>query len=124
MEWMILSISDVEQIVEVLIYFLQVPNVKWEDVGGLEDVKKSILDTVQVGLSVSLMPFSNNRLCWSGIYIFFPFLNNLNPYHFFSWAQKRDLRCLLIRNLSNKGYSRNFINLALGDNVLLCWPSV
>lgn len=22
---------------------------KWEDVGGLEDVKKSILDTVQVG---------------------------------------------------------------------------
>lgn len=29
--------------------FLQVPNVKWEDVGGLEDVKKSILDTVQVG---------------------------------------------------------------------------
>ncbi|MBA0795746.1 hypothetical protein Gohar_006582, partial [Gossypium harknessii] len=40
----------------------KVPNVKWEDVGGLEDVKKSILDTVQVGLSVSLMPFSNNRL--------------------------------------------------------------
>jgi SpoVK/Ycf46/Vps4 family AAA+-type ATPase len=27
-----------------------VPNVKWEDVGGLEDVKKSILDTVQVHL--------------------------------------------------------------------------
>lgn len=27
---------------------MQVPNVKWEDVGGLEDVKKSILDTVQV----------------------------------------------------------------------------
>lgn len=26
----------------------QVPNVKWEDVGGLEDVKKAILDTVQV----------------------------------------------------------------------------
>ncbi|XP_056168072.1 peroxisomal ATPase PEX6 isoform X5 [Syzygium oleosum] len=25
----------------------KVPNVKWEDVGGLEDVKKSILDTVQ-----------------------------------------------------------------------------
>lgn len=22
---------------------------KWEDVGGLEDVKKSIMDTVQVG---------------------------------------------------------------------------
>lgn len=30
---------------------LQVPNVKWEDVGGLEEVKKSILDTVQVSLS-------------------------------------------------------------------------
>lgn len=28
--------------------FSQVPNVKWEDVGGLEDVKKAILDTVQV----------------------------------------------------------------------------
>ncbi|KAL7603011.1 hypothetical protein Lser_V15G16534 [Lactuca serriola] len=27
-----------------------VPNVKWEDVGGLEDVKKSILDTVQLPL--------------------------------------------------------------------------
>jgi len=34
---------------EVWIFLLQVPNVKWEDVGGLEDVKKSILDTVQVG---------------------------------------------------------------------------
>lgn len=38
---------------------------KWEDVGGLEDVKKSILDTVQVGfvciytfylLSISKIP--------------------------------------------------------------------
>ena len=27
----------------------QVPNVKWEDVGGLDDVKAAILDTVQVG---------------------------------------------------------------------------
>ena len=27
---------------------------KWEDVGGLEDVKKSILDTVQVSLFVLL----------------------------------------------------------------------
>jgi len=34
---------------EVWIFLSQVPNVKWEDVGGLEDVKKSILDTVQVG---------------------------------------------------------------------------
>ncbi|RZB48971.1 Peroxisome biogenesis protein 6 isoform B [Glycine soja] len=29
----------------------KVPNVKWEDVGGLEDVKKSILDTVQTLLA-------------------------------------------------------------------------
>ena len=29
----------------------QVPNVIWEDVGGLEDVKKAILDTVQVCLA-------------------------------------------------------------------------
>ncbi|MQL74644.1 hypothetical protein Taro_006998 [Colocasia esculenta] len=28
----------------------KVPNVKWEDVGGLEEVKKSILDTVQLPL--------------------------------------------------------------------------
>ncbi|KAK9733644.1 hypothetical protein RND81_04G081200 [Saponaria officinalis] len=28
----------------------KVPNVKWEDVGGLEDVKKAILDTVQLPL--------------------------------------------------------------------------
>ncbi|RXI05420.1 hypothetical protein DVH24_006677 [Malus domestica] len=28
-------------------HFRKVPNVKWKDVGGLEDVKKSILDTVQ-----------------------------------------------------------------------------
>ena len=30
----------------------QVPNVKWEDVGGLDDVKAAILDTVQVGGAV------------------------------------------------------------------------
>jgi len=30
-----------------------VPNVKWEDVGGLEEVKKSILDTVQVILHIN-----------------------------------------------------------------------
>ncbi|XP_047310635.1 peroxisome biogenesis protein 6 [Impatiens glandulifera] len=28
----------------------KVPNIKWEDVGGLEDVKKAILDTVQLPL--------------------------------------------------------------------------
>lgn len=30
---------------------------KWEDVGGLEDVKKSILDTVQVWTSPSIMHY-------------------------------------------------------------------
>lgn len=38
-----------------LISCTQVPNVKWEDVGGLEDVKKSILDTVQVQLLCTYM---------------------------------------------------------------------
>lgn len=36
----------------VILVSRQVPNVKWEDVGGLEDVKKAILDTVQVSMSV------------------------------------------------------------------------
>lgn len=44
------------------IFSFQVPNVKWDDVGGLEDVKKSILDTVQVGflwsITVSIVTFS------------------------------------------------------------------
>lgn len=40
--------SSMHRNFEVWIFLLQVPNVKWEDVGGLEDVKKSILDTVQV----------------------------------------------------------------------------
>jgi SpoVK/Ycf46/Vps4 family AAA+-type ATPase len=30
--------------------------VKWEDVGGLEDVKKAILDTVQVLRLLLLLP--------------------------------------------------------------------
>jgi SpoVK/Ycf46/Vps4 family AAA+-type ATPase len=30
--------------------------VKWEDVGGLEDVKKAILDTVQVLRPLLLLP--------------------------------------------------------------------
>jgi SpoVK/Ycf46/Vps4 family AAA+-type ATPase len=34
----------------------KVPNVKWEDVGGLEDVKKAILDTVQVLRPLLLLP--------------------------------------------------------------------
>ncbi|PPD95511.1 hypothetical protein GOBAR_DD07447 [Gossypium barbadense] len=85
-----------EQIVEVLIYFLQVPNVKWEDVGGLEDVKKSILDTVQ---------FQENDSVGSKP-VFVVFLDQAAV-------------VLRWRNLSNKGYSRNFVNLALGYNVLL-----
>lgn len=42
-------------------FLLQVPNVKWEDVGGLEDVKKSILDTVQVDFLYGL----TNDCCFS-----------------------------------------------------------
>ncbi|XP_057837642.1 peroxisomal ATPase PEX6 isoform X1 [Cryptomeria japonica] len=38
----------------------KVPNVKWEDVGGLEDVKKAILDTVQ-------LPLLHKELFSSGI---------------------------------------------------------
>lgn len=41
---------------------LQVPNVKWEDVGGLEEVKKSILDTVQVSLEM-LIPSKHFLQC-------------------------------------------------------------
>lgn len=33
---------------------------KWEDVGGLEDVKKSILDTVQVGCFISAASLFDN----------------------------------------------------------------
>lgn len=35
---------------------------KWEDVGGLEDVKKSILDTVQVGFFISTAFFVSKHL--------------------------------------------------------------
>ncbi|KAK6937427.1 ATPase, AAA-type, core [Dillenia turbinata] len=38
----------------------KVPNVKWEDVGGLEDVKKSILDTVQGNFHVGVEYVVNN----------------------------------------------------------------
>lgn len=38
----------------------QVPNVKWEDVGGLEDVKAAILDTVQ-------LPLKHRELFASGL---------------------------------------------------------
>ena len=33
-----------------LVFTRQIPNVKWEDVGGLEDVKAEILDTIQLPL--------------------------------------------------------------------------
>ena len=29
---------------------LQIPNVRWEDVGGLEDIKQTILETVELPL--------------------------------------------------------------------------
>ena len=29
---------------------MQIPNVKWDDVGGLDDVKAEILDTIQLPL--------------------------------------------------------------------------
>jgi SpoVK/Ycf46/Vps4 family AAA+-type ATPase len=31
----------------------QVPNVKWEDIGGLEDAKQAIIDTVRVATAES-----------------------------------------------------------------------
>lgn len=52
-----LSVADVEKAFERFKSRMasglgapKVPNVKWEDVGGLEDVKKAILDTVQLPL--------------------------------------------------------------------------
>lgn len=35
---------------------------KWEDVGGLEDVKKAILDTVQVSLLITMIYMENEAL--------------------------------------------------------------
>jgi SpoVK/Ycf46/Vps4 family AAA+-type ATPase len=34
----------------LLLCVLQVPNVTWGDVGGLEDVKQAILDTIELPL--------------------------------------------------------------------------
>lgn len=46
------------------------PNVKWEDVGGLEEVKKSILDTVQV--HIYMRPDSTEfRLCFLVVFLYF-----------------------------------------------------
>ncbi|BBH10385.1 peroxin 6 [Prunus dulcis] len=50
----------------------KVPNVKWEDVGGLEDVKKSILDTVQVVTSLHKDLFSSGLRKRSGVLLYGP----------------------------------------------------
>lgn len=49
----------------------KVPNVKWEDVGGLEDVKKSILDTVQLPLLHKEL-FSSGLRKRSGVLLYGP----------------------------------------------------
>lgn len=43
------SMDRVKKRTAALVGTPKIPNVKWEDVGGLEDVKAAILDTVQVG---------------------------------------------------------------------------
>lgn len=49
----------------------KVPNVKWEDVGGLEEVKKSILDTVQLPL-IHKDLFSSGLRKRSGVLLYGP----------------------------------------------------
>ncbi|CAO2823874.1 unnamed protein product [Amaranthus hypochondriacus] len=49
----------------------KVPNVKWEDVGGLEDVKKAILDTVQLPLLHKEL-FSSGLRKRSGVLLYGP----------------------------------------------------
>ncbi|OVA04848.1 AAA+ ATPase domain [Macleaya cordata] len=49
----------------------KVPNVKWEDVGGLEDVKNSILDTVQLPLLHKDL-FSSGLRKRSGVLLYGP----------------------------------------------------
>ncbi|KAG2260458.1 hypothetical protein Bca52824_079752 [Brassica carinata] len=49
----------------------KVPNVKWEDVGGLEDVKSSILDTVQLPLLHKDL-FSSGLRKRSGVLLYGP----------------------------------------------------
>ncbi|KAK6115023.1 hypothetical protein DH2020_007292 [Rehmannia glutinosa] len=49
----------------------KVPNVKWEDVGGLEDVKKSILDTIQLPLMHKDL-FSSGLRKRSGVLLYGP----------------------------------------------------
>ncbi|KAK1385186.1 Peroxisome biogenesis protein 6 [Heracleum sosnowskyi] len=49
----------------------KVPNIKWEDVGGLEEVKKSILDTVQLPLLHKNL-FSSGLRKRSGVLLYGP----------------------------------------------------
>ncbi|PKA64064.1 Peroxisome biogenesis protein 6 [Apostasia shenzhenica] len=49
----------------------KVPNIKWEDVGGLEEVKKSILDTVQLPLLHKDL-FSSGLRKRSGVLLYGP----------------------------------------------------
>ncbi|ONM14351.1 Peroxisome biogenesis protein 6 [Zea mays] len=49
----------------------KVPNVKWEDVGGLEDVKKVILDTIQLPLMYKHL-FSSKLRKRSGVLLYGP----------------------------------------------------
>ncbi|CAA0828182.1 Peroxisome biogenesis protein 6 [Striga hermonthica] len=49
----------------------KVPNVKWDDVGGLEDVKKSILDTIQLPL-IHKDLFSSGLRKRSGVLLYGP----------------------------------------------------
>ncbi|XP_021726479.1 peroxisome biogenesis protein 6-like isoform X2 [Chenopodium quinoa] len=49
----------------------KVPNIKWEDVGGLEDVKKAILDTVQLPLLHKDL-FSSGLRKRSGVLLYGP----------------------------------------------------
>ena len=36
--------------IRILLARLQIPNVSWEDVGGLQSVKREIIDTIQLPL--------------------------------------------------------------------------
>ncbi|KAL3647988.1 peroxisomal assembly protein [Castilleja foliolosa] len=49
----------------------KVPNIKWDDVGGLEDVKKSILDTIQLPLLHKDL-FSSGLRKRSGVLLYGP----------------------------------------------------
>ncbi|VFQ82114.1 unnamed protein product [Cuscuta campestris] len=49
----------------------KIPNVKWEDVGGLEDVKRSIMDTVQLPLLHKNL-FSSGLRKRSGVLLYGP----------------------------------------------------